>query len=51
MPPHVQAAIERSLKVNLGGVSMHTGDKAGEANEGLDSSAFTVGKNIFLGTV
>ena len=50
MPPHVQAAIERSLKVNLGGVSMHTGDKAGEANRVLNSSAFTVGKNIFLGT-
>jgi hypothetical protein len=49
IPPPVRGRLERSFRVGLGSVRVHTDANANSATRSLAARAFTVGSNIFLG--
>jgi len=49
MPPAVRGPIEGGFNVDLGGVRVHTDERAREASRNLNARAFAFGPNIFLG--
>ena len=49
LDPAVRMSMERSMGASFGDVIVHTGEASGEAAEGLDAAAFTVGRHVVFG--
>lgn len=50
LPDTVRRAAEHAAGRDLGGVRVHSGSAASDLNDRVQASAFTLGRNIFLGS-